>query len=247
MNVIKFVILAAPRTGSNLLCTLLNSHPRILCHHEVFNPEGIYLALDLRDGAINLGTMAERDRDPIGFLERVWRMEHVSKSDCVGFKWTQMENASVLRHILRDREIRKIVLRRRNRVKTFVSELIALQTGQWEVYDRDELVRQRPRVRLELSDLQRHVARNEEYYGSIQATLTSSDQLPLTVDYEDLFNATTHARLLEFLEVDPGVLLQAGSVKQNPADPGELIENYSEFAAIADASEFAAELHDTGQ
>ena len=36
----RFVILAAPRSGSNLLCTLLNSHPEILCHHEVFNPVG---------------------------------------------------------------------------------------------------------------------------------------------------------------------------------------------------------------
>ena len=36
----RFVILAAPRSGSNLLCTLLDSHPEILCHHEVFNPVG---------------------------------------------------------------------------------------------------------------------------------------------------------------------------------------------------------------
>ena len=44
----RFVILAVPRTGSNLLCTLLNSHPEILCHHEVFNPQGIFTALTHR-------------------------------------------------------------------------------------------------------------------------------------------------------------------------------------------------------
>ena len=33
----RFVILAAPRTGSNLLCTLLDAHSRILCHHEILN------------------------------------------------------------------------------------------------------------------------------------------------------------------------------------------------------------------
>ena len=65
----RFVILAAPRSGSNQLCTLLNSHPEILCHHEVYNPSAIFYALDLRDGTIELGTRDERDWRPLEFLE----------------------------------------------------------------------------------------------------------------------------------------------------------------------------------
>ena len=63
----RFVILGAPRTGTNLLCTLLDSHPDVLCHHEVFNPAGIFWALGDRQGALDLGSMAERDADPLGF------------------------------------------------------------------------------------------------------------------------------------------------------------------------------------
>ena len=37
-----------------MLCTLLGSHPEILCHHEVFNPSGIFYALYYRDGRIDL-------------------------------------------------------------------------------------------------------------------------------------------------------------------------------------------------
>lgn len=63
----RFVILAAPRSGSNLLCTLLHSHSEILCHHEVFNPSGIYYALEYRDGSLNLGTIDEREQAPLSF------------------------------------------------------------------------------------------------------------------------------------------------------------------------------------
>ena len=65
---VRFAIVAAPRTGSNMLCTMLNAHPEILCHHEIFNPAGIHYALDHRDGQFELGSMAERDRYPTAFL-----------------------------------------------------------------------------------------------------------------------------------------------------------------------------------
>lgn len=53
----RFVILAASRTGSNMLCAILDWHPAVLCHHELFNPTGIYYALPLRDGDFSLGTL----------------------------------------------------------------------------------------------------------------------------------------------------------------------------------------------
>ena len=67
----RFVILAAPRTGSNLLCTLLNSHPQVLCHHEVFNPGGVFTALDYHGDGLHVDALAQRDADPLAFLDRV--------------------------------------------------------------------------------------------------------------------------------------------------------------------------------
>ena len=80
----RFVVLAVPRTGSNLLCTLLNSHPEILCHHEVFNPQGIFLALSHRDQVQQFGDMTDRDQEPLAFLESVW--DSGANHRCVGFK-----------------------------------------------------------------------------------------------------------------------------------------------------------------
>src|SRR6516164_8567844 len=96
----RFVILAAPRTGSNMLCTLLHSHPEILCHHEVFNPNGIFYALGYRNGEIDLGTIDERDRSPIEFLARLW--QHPIGFNCFGFKMTRGQDERVLQTVLED-------------------------------------------------------------------------------------------------------------------------------------------------
>ena len=71
----RFVILAVPRTGSNLLCTLLNSHPQILCHHEIFNPAGVFAAPDYTGSDLKVDQLGERDDDEPGFLQRVWASE----------------------------------------------------------------------------------------------------------------------------------------------------------------------------
>lgn len=237
----KFVVLAVPRTGSNFLCTLLNSHTRVLCHHEVFNPDGIYYAVDKRDGSIDLGSLADRDRDPIGFLERVWQTGH--DQECVGFKWTRPQNEVVFDHVLHDRQVRKIILRRNNRIKVYVSEQIAKQTGQWEVYRQHDLVRRRPRIRVDLARLQDHAAANEAFYSRLERTLSQADQPWLGVRYEDLLSNSQQSRLLDFLEIDQQPL-QAASVKQNPSDLRELIDNFTELAAAVAHTDFEAELHD---
>ena len=36
-GITRFLVVCGPRTGSNMLCSALNSHPRIVCFREVFN------------------------------------------------------------------------------------------------------------------------------------------------------------------------------------------------------------------
>src|SRR5436190_16183182 len=119
----RFVILTAPRTGSNWLCSMLNSHPEIICHHELFNPEGIHYALDHRNGELHLGSKAERDHSPLWFLDRLWRAGFGKR--VIGFKLNRGQNQEVFRNVVADDKIQKLVLVRKNRIKTFVSEQIA--------------------------------------------------------------------------------------------------------------------------
>jgi len=241
MSAKRFVILAAPRTGSNLLCSLLNSHPQILCHHEVFNPRGIFYALDRRDGSMALATRDERDRQPFEFLDRLWKASDDARY--VGFKMTSGQHEGIMQQMLSDSSVQKIVLHRANRVRTYVSQLIAEQTDQWEVYDEAELVRDVPRLRIDVKALRAHAESNASFYSNLEATLRSSRQSWLEVLYQDLLSRRTHARLLSFLGATPAALA-ARSVQQNRIDLRVLVDNFEELAAALEETDYHSELHE---
>lgn len=238
----RFVILAAPRTGSNWLCSLLNSHPDILCHHEVFNPGGIHYAIGYRNGLIDLGTIEDRDRQPLDFLSRLWS-KHFD-FPCVGFKMTRGQDDQVLQAVVEDHGVLKILLRRSNSLRTFVSERIAEETGRWEVYDRAELPLRSPRIHVDVDALRAHMAVNHGFYSLLEQALCRSGQSYLPVRYERLSSPDEHARLLTFLGVDPQArMLEAKSVRQNPAALPQLIANYRELESALHGTELESLLH----
>jgi LPS sulfotransferase NodH len=238
----RFVILAAPRTGSNMLCTILDSHPQILCHHEMFNPDGIFYALGLREGSFNIGTLQDRSRDPLDFLQRIWKADlgHA----CVGFKMTHWQNETVFNAVLNDPSVKKIVLRRKNRIKTYVSWLVAQQTGQWEVYRKADLAR-RPRVAVDEAELRQHIAENEQYLSYIERVLDATRQHWASVAYERLLEKSDECeRVLQFLEVAAEACrLEPKSVRQNPADLRELICNFDDLDRSWRGTPLHRELH----
>jgi len=243
--VTRFVILAVPRTGSNLLCTLLNSHPHVLCHHELFNPNGIFYALEYRDGSLNLGSLEARDREPFSFLQRVW--EHPQGAFCIGFKMTRGQDAAIMQNLIDDSGVLKILLYRRNRLKTFVSELIARQTDQWEVYAEEELATDKPKLHIDVESLKAHCELNEKFYNDIKHALNTGQQPYIEMAYENIFSTSEHIRVLEFLRVEATQMrLMQASVKQNNSDLRTLVENFQELEQALEGSEYLAELYDHG-
>jgi LPS sulfotransferase NodH len=241
----KFAVLTLPRTGSNYLCSLLNAHPEILCHHEVFNASGIFCSLDLRSrSAYYFGTLEERDRDPLGFLARLW--DRSFGRPVVGVKFCRGQNRAAFEALLRDPEVRKIVMRRRNRVKTYVSEMVAQLTGEWESYPGVRPAGERLKIPVPAAGLCRYVEHNQVYYDDIFARLAASGQEHVTVDYEDLFATGPEVleRVLRFLAVAPeGAALTGATRKQNPTDLRQLIANFDQLAAALEGTELESELH----
>jgi len=227
-----------------MLCTLLGSHDDILCHHELFNPRGVFYALGLRDSGFDLGGIDERERDPLAFLDRVWAAD-LGHSQ-VGFKMTPRQNETVLDAVLRDPGVRKIVLRRENRVRTFVSQQISEDTDQWEVYRDADLVAERPRVHVDVDALRESIAENEAYYDDIERVLEAAGGLYLRVSYERLVAGGERSRLLEFLglpDADRAAMtLRVSSVRQNPAALRELVTNFAELEDALAGTALAADL-----
>ena len=239
----RFVILAAPRSGSNMLCTMLDSHPSILCHHEIFNPEGIRLALRLRNTEFRLGTVADREQDPEAFLERVWTTR--LGFPCVGFKLTHRQHELVFRRLLADATVAKVVLRRRNRLKTYVSHRISETLAEWEVYRPQDLIRDRPRVQIEPRHFLERVAFDNAYYSEIREAVEGHGQAWTEVFYEELFAEDTQNTILKFLGLTPtSTGLEIASVKQNACDLRELVENYAELLRVFEGTPFESELRD---
>jgi 3,4-dihydroxy 2-butanone 4-phosphate synthase/GTP cyclohydrolase II len=236
----RFVILTTPRTGSNWLCSLLGSHREVLCHHELFNPERIIYTRAWPGGALDLGTQEERDRDALGFLERVW--ERRCGRRVVGFKLNRGQSEAVLQKVLADRSIRKIVLRRRNRVRTFVSEKLAQLTGEWESYPESARGGRPVRLVVDVAELRAHAAENERYFGRLLLALRESGQDHLELTYEELCGAEERRRVLRFLGVATDREL-VGETRQQHAEPlRDLISNYDELAAALRGSDLEAEL-----
>jgi LPS sulfotransferase NodH len=237
---VRFVIFAVPRTGSNLLCGMLNSHPSVLCHHGLFNPSGIHYALDYR-GHLDFGSLEERDNDPRRFLKRVWRNNFGVRA--IGFKLNRGENEIAAEEILGDATIRKILLYRQNRLKTYVSELIAQQTTQWESYTGTDHPAQAPKVHVDPAAFRQHVALNRNYYGLLEAALRTSGQEFLCLDYESL-GCGHHLRLVfKFIEVSLDIpILEAPSFKRNSNDLRDLVANFSDLAIAIRGSEFEKDL-----
>jgi hypothetical protein len=162
----------------------------------------------------------------------------------MGFKMTRGQDERVLEAMLDDHAVRKIVLRRRNVLRTYVSEMIANQTGLWEVYDRFALRTIPPRVRVDVGELRNHLRVNAVFYDRLEQTLRFSRQSFLEAWYEQLFEPDAHTRLLHFLDVSPGMWsLSSKSVKQNSGDLRRLISNYAELESALAGSELEWLLH----
>jgi LPS sulfotransferase NodH len=147
---------------------------------------------------------------------------------------------------LNDQEVKKIVLRRNNHVKTFVSKLISEETGQWEAYSESELIKARPKVTVDWPALREFIAFNDAYYGEIESALESSHQTFLRVTYENLFSDEERLMILKFLGVTPDAYVQrVESIKQNSSDLRNLVANFAELEAMLQGSGLEAELRCT--
>lgn len=227
----RFVILAAPRTGSNMLSSLLHSHPDILCHHELYNPRGIFYALDLRGTDFSFDGMdiPARDANPVQFLQKIWQ-QPLSNSH-VGFKMTHYQNQPAFDALLEDDSIQKVVLRREDQLATHVSRLIAEQRDIWEDYGDQPKKPPSIKVHVDPTRLAEDMAFNKAYYADIQLRLDQNNQQAYHITYESLSSSGVLNKLLQFLGCTPAPL-QAKSRKQNPEPLKDLVSNYAEVSQL---------------
>lgn len=219
----KYIILSTYRSGTNLLTSLLNSHPRIVSHHEVFREEYF-----LR-GFFHWKLL--RFMFPVVFLRAHVFHAYPKLIKAVGFE-LQYDQArtgrkkGVWKHIQTHNDIKIIHLKRKNILATYLSYVIANKMKQWTTTKNQSY----PRFYVELDPRE-----CMQYFLDIRRYRVWCDMFfhksnVLQVTYEDLVARQSHetARILEFLQL-PQFPLSTKLKKQITQPIEESILNFDEL------------------
>lgn len=225
MALTRFVVLCQGRTGSNYLVRLLRSHREVVCHGELFHPQAIWLAGEVRDPPHEAERLAARDADPVAFLERVYRAAPAASA--VGFKLFPTHNDTVLDHVAGRRDVHRILLRRDNALAQYSSNLIADRTGIWM---RRPGTRANPvAVRFAepkfLAFLEQRRLRAARLERAADPGGPGRRAPLMRIEYRELFVQEAAGRLCEFLGIRSVPLRAEGIVRQNDPDILARFEN----------------------
>lgn len=242
----KFVIVGIRRTGTTLVRTTLNNHPRIRCLGEVFNfgrrikrrrghrCEGSYRRYinkvplgHVRDALWRGGTVRN-------FLDDLYDKPDV---DAVGFKltMTQKNRFPSVTDYFREHNVHVIHIIRRNILKTLVSRSVKKVTGQSHTttgITQTQLALEIPRL---LPELERFDAENRKWEADCAGLAY------MKLYYED-FVADKPAHVTEmlgFLGVEQRDDLGSHLRKGNPDQLSDIILNYDEVCAHLKDTRFA--------
>ena len=211
---------------------MLNAHPEILCHYELFHPKKIFHSLPKDVTDARSVDISFRNKTPDKFLEFIWRT--TGKAKAVGFKMFPEHNDAVLSETLRDEKVRKILLDRENPLFAYTSLLIAQKTGQYSLLEEKD--RKSCRVSVKWDQFLRYCRRKNEFYENAKANARGA---AFPIYYEDLLERRWQERLLEFLGVDSDVTnIKIKRRKQNPSKLTERIVNFDEVCERAKGTEF---------
>jgi LPS sulfotransferase NodH len=213
---VPFIVLAHARTGSNMLLSMLRSHPSVLVRGEVFarvKPEAIHPTV--------VHTLQGRVPRRIGAAGCKVFYYH-PLGDRSGDLWRELDAISDL-HVVH--------LRRRNVLRTIVSREIADQRDDWlQTRPQEAVPAARKRVVMTVEQVRNGVDRIEGLER--EAVQRFANGPLLEVGYEDLVSSPTQEfrRITDFLCVAPAD--PAGkTLRQNPEPLSALLVNYDELKA----------------
>jgi LPS sulfotransferase NodH len=235
----RVVIAGLGRTGSTLLCNLLSSAEEAVVDFELFHKTEI----QFRSGTIrDPDRLAERDSDPVGWLERYHARCRELGYRHLGFKIFAHHDHLVLEHVAADEDTRVIVLARANLLAQYSSQRIAERTGQWAAPEGRKPLR--VRIPFDQADFEQYERTVAMLTGKLERILDRAGRAVLRLEYRDLGSDATLDRIGAFagwrLQVTNAGVLQ----KQNPSrilDRFETPERVVEYLAGRGLADWAGE------
>jgi LPS sulfotransferase NodH len=202
-----FIVLAAMRTGSNLLEFNLNALDGVTCHGEAFNPHFIGR---LKSENLLGVTLEKRDDDPMKLVRAI----KSAPGELNGFRFFEGHDPRVLEPALSDPRCAKIILTR-NPLDSYVSLKIARETKQWQLKNIKR--RREAQVEFEAQEFEKYLGQQQEFQLLVLNTLQTSGQTAFYVAYDDLTNLNVLNGLAAWLGVSSRLSAIDDTIKpQNP-------------------------------
>lgn len=144
----KFVIITMPRSGSNLLVSMLSAHPEIFCDGEVFNRR----QLPKKHSSWYIKIV---DIFPLWYLKKRIR-KMISKGKSIyGFKLLPLQWPKTLEiavNILHKNDYQLIYLHRKDFIAQIISANVALQKDKWTVNSEKEYTNEKIALDFSLAE-----------------------------------------------------------------------------------------------
>lgn len=231
-----FVVVSMPRTGSNLLCSVLDSVPGLTCFYEVYHPDAVYVGFRHKE-KLNLGSVKERDRHPYRFLRRVF--DSVI-GDLVGFKIFPWHHEGVLEFCLSAPSIKKVLLTRHDLLHAYTSLLVAKRSEAFTKRAEERLGEQGVHidrwVKVSPWRFTRYERRRSKFLSRVRHVLHSTGQDFFELDYRDLTAPGGKLNeLVAWLGIDYTGPFEQTTLRQNPPNLRERIVNYEELRAALES------------
>jgi LPS sulfotransferase NodH len=203
----RFVILARSRTGSNLLVSLINRHPRLHCVGEIFKDR--------------------LDRDLDALMERAFPRypRRIEAGGVKVFYYHPRDDGSgeLWRRLSAIKGLSVIHLKRHNLLRSIVSQRIAQSTGEWRSVDGETSSRSKS-VTLPADELRTLFERVRHWERDAEKRFLHHPVLELSYEALAQDMAGTLRQVTDFLQVEaihPATHLS----RQNPEPLSELVGN----------------------
>ena len=246
---IPFVVFTSPRSGSSWLVDMLDSHPRIAAHAELFLPgdrtEPDYGSRDLPRFEATLEPRRRISLVPhrLAYLNRLFGSR--SGVDAVGFKlmYGHPRVHRGLMPYLAVRRTRVVHLIRENTFDQLVSFELADARGVFRAR-RGEVVPETT-VRLDAEGLRKRLEEMEQKVVDARRTIARYRLPTFEFNYERLAERTQDelARVVSFFGVEPvDTPLESSLISMNAGRGAALVENLDEVESELAGTKFASML-----
>ncbi|MFB6231480.1 MAG: Stf0 family sulfotransferase [Salinibacter sp.] len=231
-----FIILGHGRTGSTMLVSMLQSHPKCVCYSELFHPHSpkwFYEHINFLHGKDGL-----RNEGHDKFLKKYVYKRTPTSIKAVGFKVlycninegsaTSMSGEGEIKRTLRymkDIGVKVIHIKRKNKLKRFVSMKMANKRKKWVIKKRGG-ISDRTKINVDTEEMLRSMERHFKLEKEKEKIFSCFDYI--NVSYENLCEKKDDIEKIQNFLGLPVRSLRASTARTRRRSLREVIENYGE-------------------